>query len=354
MKTIFTSLLLFFLVLVDAQTDFYVHKAISTNIFGNATKLDHPRLNNKPNASFVISHVWNPPGGSSVYNNKISGLYYDGAYWVIYNQDNSDFIPNSSFFVYIPEPGWGAQFTVTDANINDGYADLDYGGTNNNPEAIVVANPIYTTYINKNIGLWYTGSKWSLFNENSTSIGVGQKFMIAMPISTEVSYKHQSSVSNITDNWTVIDHPLLNNNPNAKFVFTHNWGAQNDSSNVIHDKVVGAWYDGARWCLYNEDQTAFPVNVLYNLIIDGNSMGVEDAELTKISVYPNPMVNEVKIQSENFIQDVRVYTTNAEEVMRSSVNSKEVNLNVSKLSKGVYVFVIQTDKGIETLKLIKK
>lgn len=357
MKTIFTALILFVLSALNAQNEFFVHKATaSTTQGGNATLIDHPYLNNNPNAYFVVSHAWNPPGGSSVYNNKINGLYYsasDGK-WLIYNQDNSSFILDASFFVYIPPVGWGAEFTVTDANSDGNYAYLDYSGTNDNPDAVIVINPIYTTYIDKNVGLWYNGSKWALYNEGNTGINVGQKFMISMAASNQVEYKHQSAATNIQDNWTIIDHPLLNDNPNAKFVFTHNWGAAGSSSNVLYDKVPGAWYDGSRWCIYNEDLTPFAENLTFNLIIDATTMGVEDAELTKTTVFPNPMNNEINFNSKNIIQEIRIYNMTGQELINTKANTNTIKLDVSKLPSGIYVATIKTDKGVETQKLIKK
>lgn len=354
MKTIFTSFLICLFALVNAQADSFIHKATSANISSAATYLDHPRLNNNPNAEFVVSHLWNTQGSSGVFNNKILGLYYDGVKWYIYNQDYTDFIPNSSFFVYIPSDDKGAQFTVTSSNLNDGYADLDYVELNNNPNAVVATNPIFTNYYNKNVGVWYTGSKWSLYNENATYLEIGQKFMVVFPETDETKHLHISSASNTYDNITKIDHPLLNNNPNAKFVFMHNWGESGHDYNITYDKVVGAWYDGSRWCLFNQDATTFPSNIAFNIIIDGSSMGIEEAEMISSKAYPNPMINEVTIESKNLINEIQVFNILGKEVLKSSQKSKQVKLDVSSLTSGSYLFKIHTVSGVETQKLIKK
>lgn len=357
MKTIFTSFLLFVLVMLNAQNEFFVHKATSSTIVGYATLIDHPYLNNNPDAFFVVSHAWNPPGGSSVYNNKISGLFYsiENSGWVIYNQDSSNLIVDSSYFIYIPQSGYGAELTASATNIYGNYVILDYPYTNNNPDAVVIVNPIYTTYINNNLGLWYDGNNWKLYNEDGTTgFTIGQKFMIGVAGNNQVAYRHQATVANIESNWTVIDHPLLNNNPNGKFVFTHNWGEDSTSSNVLYDKVAGAWYDGSRWCIYNEDQTNFTQNLMFNLVIDTTTMGVEDIEASQTTIYPNPVVNDVHITSKNTIEEIRIYNMTGEEVLKNNSNATAVQLNVSKLPSGVYVVVIKTSKGVETKKLVKK
>ena len=84
---------------------------------------------------------------------------------------------------------------------------------------------------------------------------------------TVESFKHQANTANITSNYTVIEHPSLDNNPNAKFVFTHNWGQTGDSSNVVLDKTLSLWYTGSHWSIYTEDLSAMPENISFDIVI---------------------------------------------------------------------------------------
>lgn len=56
-----------------------------------------------------------------------------------------------------------------------------------------------------------------------------------------VGHKHIMNDANTIDNYTVLDHPVLNGNPNAKFVFTHD-GTNFSTGAVFLDITVGAYY----------------------------------------------------------------------------------------------------------------
>lgn len=79
-------------------------------------------------------------------------------------------------------------------------------------------------------------------------------------------YIHSATGTNISGNLTVIDHPNLNGNPNAKIVATHNW----NENGLLNIKTVGVWYNGSNWTVYNEDLSAMVANVAFNIYIDGN------------------------------------------------------------------------------------
>ena len=91
MKFIFTFLLSLSLSIAMAQNTMFVHTATAGNISADLSYIDHPDLNGNPSAQLVVSHVWNPPGSSGVYNTHRTGLYYDSieGKWGVYNEDAS-------------------------------------------------------------------------------------------------------------------------------------------------------------------------------------------------------------------------------------------------------------------------
>jgi hypothetical protein len=74
--------------------------------------------------------------------------------------------------------------------------------------------------------------------------------------------RHVSSAANISAATTYIDHPLLNNNPSARLVVTHVYS-------TYHDKVIGVFYSGSadKWGIFNEDQSAMPQNLQFNVLV---------------------------------------------------------------------------------------
>ena len=82
--------------------------------------------------------------------------------------------------------------------------------------------------------------------------------------------------------------------------------------------------------------------------------GISEANLSaSISVFPNPAVNNVTIETANnqTIQNVKVYDVLGKLLMEQAVNNLErVELTVSNLEKGIYYMEISTEAG----KAIKK
>lgn len=357
MKTLYLFLMIFMLSQLNAQDEFITFTATDSNISLDAAIIDHPYLNDNPNAILVVSHVWNPGGEGGVYNTTATGVHYSNTFnkWLIYNLDSTDFIPNTSFFIYIPGPIYGAVHTVASAGI---YSILDYSGINGDDEACVVVSPNYSSvvgYINENVGLWYGDTnQWNLYYEGGTPFQEDEKFMIAITGENQVPYRHVATASTISGNWTTIDHPMLNDNPNAKFTFLHNWGAQDDPENVLYDEVAGAWYDGSRWAIYNEDISAFPENAMFNLVIDATTMGTTDVEMVKATFYPNPVIDEIHFNSPYKIEEIQIFNMAGERLVSTKGTAPTETLNISQLSSGVYVAIIKTEKGVESLKVIKK
>lgn len=92
----------------------------------------------------------------------------------------------------------------------------------------------------------------------------------------------------------------------------------------------------------------------FTLLVEEN-MGVNDLMASnKTTAYPNPVMDVVNFTSKNNIAQINIYNANGQEVFAQKANSKEAELNISNLPSSVYVAKIKTDKGTETIKLIKK
>lgn len=91
-----------------------------------------------------------------------------------------------------------------------------------------------------------------------------------------------------------------------------------------------------------------------NLVLAPSLAGVNDLNSATVQVYPNPVVNQLQISADANIREVKIYSLTGQLVQNQKCNEKSVNLNVSALKSGVYVAQIITDKGIQTVKVLKK
>ena len=72
-------------------------------------------------------------------------------------------------------------------------------------------------------------------------------------------------------------------------------------------------------------------------------------------MYPNPTRNSWNIVSGNDdITSVEVYDMLGKSVYNKAASSKEVNVNASALSQGVYFARVSTAKGTSSVKLVKE
>ncbi|MCD9855990.1 T9SS type A sorting domain-containing protein [Epilithonimonas sp. JDS] len=83
----------------------------------------------------------------------------------------------------------------------------------------------------------------------------------------------------------------------------------------------------------------------------GDDLSVENANGTKISIYPNPATDIININTrDSEIKNITIYDMIGNQVMSSRALTK---INVKGLLKGNYILKVETDKGIKSFKFIK-
>lgn len=161
-------------------------------------------------------------------------------------------------------------FTVTSgpSNTSGHVLVIDDPLSNGNPSAIVTVtqnwNPggVGGVYNNHTIGVWYTGTHWSIFNQDIAPIPAGASFNVRIGD----GFVHEANFSNISGNWSEIDHPMTNNNPSALVTITPNWNP-GGGGGVYHDHPIGIWYTGSRWAVYNEDLALMQNGSSFNIVV---------------------------------------------------------------------------------------
>lgn len=88
----------------------------------------------------------------------------------------------------------------------------------------------------------------------------------------DAAFVHHATPENITDHWTYIDHPLINNKPNAVLYVTPNWNPHGEKHTVHTPHPIGVWYhaDRGRWAIFNEDKAAMAVGAHFNVAVVTN------------------------------------------------------------------------------------
>ena len=287
-----------FNVLVLNDDNSILQTATSGNIVGSTTRIDHPALNNNPSAIIYVTQNWNPGGGTGVYNTQNVSTYYNGTKWTIYNEDNSTMVENSNYNVYI-----GASSFVHKTSASNNTGNLTYFDNplvNRDPNAYVFAlhtwNPFGsgTTTYDKKLGVYYFSSVWGIFSQDVSVMPEGIYFNTAIAPKTDSTFLHTTNVSNISSNYTTIDNPLINGNPNAKILVQQRYIAS------YNNKNVGLWYkaSASKWTIFNQDYSAMEAGMDFNvwLLNDNKSFvhEVDSASFIGTNVYTyidNPLTN---------------------------------------------------------------
>ncbi|RMA57657.1 T9SS type A sorting domain-containing protein [Ulvibacter antarcticus] len=97
---------------------------------------------------------------------------------------------------------------------------------------------------------------------------------------SDIVFVHTTTGANTSGHITTIDHPVLNGNPGAIFIFTHN--LDGPASGVqYNNNIDGTWYDGSNWTIYNEDISPMTIGAAFNIYVpDGGNMFTIQADGT--------------------------------------------------------------------------
>lgn len=363
MKTIFTLILSMLVSVAIAQGPVFVHTATAGNISADASFISHPDLDGNPNAELIVTHSWNPPGSAGVYNTEQTGVFYSNSEnkWGVYNESGAAMVLGSSYNIYIGQGGDTSLHIADLANQGsvDSYTVLNHPDLNGNPNARLYIQ----TYFNPNglrnnhpYGVWYDVNinRWIIYAEDFAMIPLDTAFFYTVDPVVAQTLTHRADAGNITGNYTVIDHPLLNNNPNGIVLINHNWGLSGASSNVIMDKAVGVWYTGSAWAIFTEDLTAMPIDIEFDLMIYDPSLGVADNSIEGLTYFPNPVRDVMDISANTKIDTVTVFDILGREVMQQNGTFNNMKLDMSGLNSGSYLARIQSGNSTQVIKLIKQ
>lgn len=296
----------------NAGAHVFVHTATVSNITSNWTAIDHPLLNNNPNAIVLVTQNWNPGGTGGTYNNHHIGVWYNTILqkWAVFNQDSAPMPVDASFNVVVTGPAVAFVHKATTQNLSNHTTFISHPKINNNPNAIVVVTPNWNpggtggTYNNHSIGVYYLPAigRWGIFNQDLAFIPVNASFNVLIPDTRTDVFRHTATPGNTagaSNQYTFIDHPLLNNNPNAIAFVTQNWNPDGATSGTYNDRPVGVFYNGSlqKWTIFNQSVTAMPAGADFNVFVPppGANVFVHTATSANITsnwtVIDHPLLN---------------------------------------------------------------
>jgi len=268
----------------------FVHYATAENIVFDRTAFSHPLTDGNPHAIVHVTQNWNPPGSSGTYNVSPIGVWYVDSEWTIASQYWSEIPVGAAFNVWVP-PVDASTFvhTANVVNTNNNWTYIDYPLTNNNPDALLRVthnwNPGGGNGLTHDrvVGVFYSSnaSKWAIFNQDLSAMPIGVSFNVTVLPNEPTVSVHTATPANTIGNWTSIDHPLTNNNPDAIVSITQNWNPGGILLGTYNDHPIGVWYHNgiSRWAIFNQDIAAMPEGASFNV----SAPSLESAEFVHLA-----------------------------------------------------------------------
>jgi hypothetical protein len=196
--------------------------------------------------------------------------------------------------------GYGDLAMVNGAGDSNQFYTSTFSGTSSaSPIAVSAVADVQGARIAHGLGVATTSAMRSLLVSTGTPqaganhIGPLPNLHAALDslgIKPKAEFVWTATAASLAGDYTVIDNPATNNNPNAVIQVTHNWGSV--VGGIFDDHALGVWYTGSRWAIFHQDLTAIPANAMYNVVVgDGFVHHVPASSSSYITTINNPYAN---------------------------------------------------------------
>ncbi|WP_370899880.1 T9SS type A sorting domain-containing protein [Chryseobacterium gossypii] len=88
--------------------------------------------------------------------------------------------------------------------------------------------------------------------------------------------------------------------------------------------------------------------------ISGSMLGVSEAKQKTVSMYPNPVIDILNIDSKNKMSEINIYDMSGRLQKQEKINSENAKINLTELRTGSYIVRIKDENSEKSHKIIKK
>ena len=262
----------FNVIIPSPGSNIFVQTASTTASF---TTIDNAITNGNPNAMLFVTPNYNPGniGGTNA-NFPVAVLYNNILnQWQIINQTGLDMAAGTAFNVLVLSAGPGIfVHQASSGNTTGLLTSIDNALVNGDPNALIFAtqnfNPggVGGTLNEHPIGMYYSGSKWTIVNKDSTSIPLGAAFNVLVLVPNSAVFVHTATPANSVGNLTLMDNALTNSNPNAVVFATPNLNP-GGGTGTYNNQNIGVTYNGSQWRIFNQNGASIPAQAAFNVLV---------------------------------------------------------------------------------------
>ena len=86
----------------------------------------------------------------------------------------------------------------------------------------------------------------------------------------------------------------------------------------------------------------------------GSPLSTDKNNIVNVSLYPNPAKGTLNISAKNTIENATIYNVLGKKIKSFTVNAKTSSLDVSGLSRGIYILKYTANNAVGSMKFIKE
>lgn len=148
--------------------------------------------------------------------------------------------------------------------------------------------------------------------------------------------------------WGLCYPPSTEESPNSMLIAA---GASSGDEDFSGHYIPGGIWGASiiEYEFFNEDNEEESVKMV--VMFSATLSGFEDKNEVTFSMFPNPAISQLTVESEDAIQHLSVFDLTGKSVYESDFEQSKVNVNVEFLDRGVYLVRLQTESGAVVKKL---
>jgi len=262
--------------------------ATKANTQGDHTFISSPLTNGKPAAIIQLTQNRSPDGKSTgAYNPHLVGVRYYRTQrkWAILNESGASMPRRAAFNVLVGTTATGggtATVAKTTAASRVGAATLVSDPTaNDDSSAVLFVTPDYnphgkggTTSLSPTAVSYDTpAERWAVGDENHTPVPLHSAYDLLSYPAAQMPLTHfeiSVTAAETGGDSAVIDDAATNGQPgDLLFVIPNPYRGETCPCLAVAPlPVIGVWYDGTQWAVFDENQSAMPDDESFNVLAE--------------------------------------------------------------------------------------
>ncbi len=176
------------LVVPSGSSDAFTVTTTTANVVGDSAYIDNSATNEMPSAILQETPNGNPGGGGIAYNDHVTGVWYDGVQWAVFNEDDAAMPTQVAFNVLVGSSstsgGVASTLRASKTNRFDTCVIFDNANTNGDSNAFMLETPNWdpkdrgSTYDDTQTGVLYDNVEMDVCHASNVKMVVGDAFNV--------------------------------------------------------------------------------------------------------------------------------------------------------------------------------